>query len=104
MATYKEAVAQFVAQQTAFNARQGAAIDKAVASADGVTGDVTALKDKILELENSAGEVTPEDAALIAELVTMSEAVTAKSEALSVALAALDEATPPVVPPPPPNP
>ena len=93
------AISDFAAKQKAFNERQGAAIDSAVASVNGLTADVKALNDKITELQNSSGGVTPEDQALINELETQGEAVAAKAEAAAAALKALDEQTPPVVPP-----
>jgi len=95
MATVKE----YVAQQKAFNDRQGAAIDGAVASVTALTADVQALNDKITELQNSQGGVTPEDQALINDLETQGDAVATRLEGVASALAALDAQTPPVVPP-----
>lgn len=97
--TLKEAFSKFVVDQTAFNQRQATAIDSIVASEAGLTGDVAELNRIITELQNSAGEVTPEDQALIDQLVAASEAATAKAEAVAAALKALDEQTPPAVPP-----
>ena len=99
MATPSEAIRAFVTAQTGFNQRQGAAIDKSVAAAGGLSGDIAALNAKILELQNSPGQVTPEDQALIDELVTMGEAATARAEAQAAALEALDAQNPPTPPP-----
>lgn len=79
------AISDFAAKQKAFNDRQSAAID-------GVVADVKALNDKITELQNSPGQVTPEDQALLDELQTQGEALASRMEAL-------DSQTPPVVPP-----
>jgi predicted nucleic acid-binding Zn-ribbon protein len=93
------AISDFAAKQKAFNERQGAAVDGAVTSLQGLTADVAELNRKIEELQNSSGGVTPEDQVLIDDLQTQGEAVAAKAEALATALKALDDATPPVVPP-----
>lgn len=94
------AISDFAAKQKDFNTRQAAAVDGAVASLTGLTGDIAELNRKIEELQNSQGGVTPEDQALIDDLQTQGEAVAAKAEALATALKALDEQIPPIVPPP----
>lgn len=89
------AISDFAVKQTAFNQRQGAAVDAAVASVAGLVEDVKTLNDKIAELQNSVGGVTPEDQALINDLETQGDAMATKTEALSAALATLDAQTPP---------
>jgi len=89
----------FLNKQKAFNDRQAAAIDTAVAGVAGLTDDVKALNDKITELQNSQGGVTPEDQALIDALEVQGEALTGRLETATAALAALDAQTPPVPPP-----
>lgn len=79
-------ISEFATAQKTFNDRQDAAIT-------GLQGDVKSLTDKIAELQNSAGTVTPEDQALLDDLQTRGEAITAKLEAL-------DALTPPPIPPP----
>lgn len=107
-------LSDFLTAQEQFNATQSAGIDSVVESVSsvstsltGLAGDVQSLNDKITELQNSVGGVTPEDQARIDNLqsqgATMAEKVTSASAALATAataLAALDAATPPVVPPP----
>lgn len=93
------AISTFAANQKVFNDRQAAAIDAAVTSITGLTGDVAELNRKIEELQNSQGGVTPEDQVLIDDLQTQGEALAAKAEALAAALALLDAQNPPVVPP-----
>lgn len=78
-------ISEFVTSQTNFNTRMAAAIS-------GVASDVAALNEKILELQNTAGQVTPEDQALLDELQLQAEHLTEKLEAL-------DALTPPVAPP-----
>lgn len=97
--TLKEAFNAYVAEQTKFNDRQGVAIDSIVTSQGGLTGDIAELNRIITELQNSSGEVTPEDQALIDDLVAKGEAASVKAEGVAAALAALDEQTVPAVPP-----
>lgn len=78
-------ISDFAAAMDAFTARQ----DVAVA---GLQADVAALKAKIDELQNSAGQLTPEDQALL-------DAVKAHASTISDKLDALDAETPPAVPP-----
>lgn len=92
------AISDFAAKQNAFNDRQGKAIDAAVQSIAGLSGDLQTLNAKITELQNSSGSVTPEDQALIDQLQTAGEATAAKVEALSTALSGLDALTPPAPP------
>jgi prefoldin subunit 5 len=64
---------------------QFTAIDAAIA---GIRADVTFLKTKIEELQNSAGQITPADQAILDELEQ-------RAAALSVKVAALDNETTP---------
>jgi ABC-type transporter Mla subunit MlaD len=77
-------VAAFAAKQNEFNARAEAAIQ-------GIGGDITKLNDLITTLQNSAGQISPEDQATLDQLQTAGEAVAKKFEAL-------DALTPPAVP------
>ncbi len=96
------ALSDFLAKQKAFNDRQAKAIDDVVAGVAGVTTDVATLNQKIVDLQNSLGDVvTPEDKVAIASLVEQGEAVATKLEAASTALTALDAANPPPTVPPP---
>jgi len=94
------AISEFAAKQKAYNERQATAIDGLVSSVSGITDDVKALNDKITELQNSQGGVTPEDQALIDALQTQGEALATRLEGVSAAAAALDAQTPRVVPTP----
>lgn len=78
------AISDFAAKQNAFNQRIGAAID-------GVVADVKTLNDKIEELQNSGGAITPEDQALL-------DSLQEQGEALATKLEALDNLTPPTPP------
>jgi len=78
------AIAEFALKQNQFNDR----IDAAVA---GISVDVSALNEKIAELQNSAGTITPEDQATLDDLQARGAAVAEKIEAL-------DAMTPPAVP------
>lgn len=93
-------ISEFAAAQKVFNDRQAAAIDSLVASTGGLVSDVQSLNDKITELQNSSGEVNAEDAELLDQAQAQAEALAIKAEAVAGALKALDDQTPPVVPPP----
>ena len=78
------AISDFAASQAAFNTRMGNAID-------GLVGDVASLNDKITELQNSQGQITPGDQALLDDLQVAGNVLADKLEAL-------DNLTPPVPP------
>jgi predicted nucleic acid-binding Zn-ribbon protein len=56
---------------------------------EGVKGDVASLNDKITALQNSSGELSPEDQAALDEIQSTAQAMADK-------LTALDSLTPPV--------
>lgn len=91
-------ISEFAAKQKAFNDAQGTAIDSLVSSVSGVAADVIALNDKIMELQNSQGQVTPEDQASIDELQAQGGALKTRMDAVVNSLAALDAQTPPKPP------
>lgn len=78
------AISDFATKQNAFNDRVDAAVT-------GLTDDVKVLNDKITELQNNPGPITPEDQALL-------DAIEARSAAIAAKLEALDALTPPVPP------
>lgn len=78
------AIAEFSEQMKAFFDRQDAAVSD-------LQADVKFLKDKIAELQNSPGEITPEDQALLDALEERANATAGRLEALS-------QETPPAVP------
>lgn len=94
-----DALNKLVADQKAFNTANDAAITSVADSVTAVAGDVKALNDKITELQNATGDVTPETQALIDEVEAQGTALVAKTQAAADALAALDALTPPVAPP-----
>lgn len=75
------AISDFAAQVTAFQDRQDVAI------AD-LQADVQNLNEQITALQNSSGQITPEDQAILDGIVTRGQAVADK-------LDALDALTPP---------
>lgn len=77
-------ISEFAEKQNAFNTR----IEAAIA---GVAADVDGLNAKITELQNTVGQITPEDQAILDELE-------ARGQALAERLEALDNLTPPVPP------
>ncbi len=65
------------------------AVDTAIS---GLTDDIANLNKQISDLQNSAGQITPEDQARL-------DAIQARSQTVADKLAALDALTPPVAPP-----
>lgn len=78
------AISKFAAEQKTFNDR----IDTAIT---GLGEDIKALNDKITELQNSPGAITPEDQALLDDLQ-------ARGDVIATKLEALDALTPPKPP------
>ena len=78
------AISDFAAKQTAFNDRQDAAITA-------LGTDIETLNKKITDLQNSAGQITPEDQKLLDD-------IQARASSISDKLDALDALTPPPVP------
>ena len=66
----------------AFAGRVNTFLDEIGTSVDGVQGDVTELKRLIKQLQDSAGQVSPEDQATIDALETRIGALAAKTKAL----------------------
>ncbi len=95
MATY----AEFLKKQKEYNDRDDAAMEKLIAASTNLAADVKFLKDTITKLQNSAGQVTPEDQALIDQLDARAGTAATKFDALTKSLNELDEQTPPEVPP-----
>lgn len=66
-------------------------LTKIDAGIDGIVADVQGLKDQIAALQNSSGEITPADQALLDDIQN-------RVGALDTKITALDDATPPVAP------
>lgn len=98
------ALAAFAATNKEYNDRQAVAIDSIVESQNGLTGDIKGLNDLIKKLEESSGEVSEEDQALIDLMLAKGKATAERAEQVAAALKLLDEGTPPVVPVPEPTP
>ncbi len=80
-------IQEFVDAVNQYNDR----IDTAI---DGLSADITALKEEIERLQNTPGEITPEDQALLDSIQTRVGAIADKLSALDAAT----EQTPPVPP------
>lgn len=78
------AISEFADRLSAHN-------DKIDTAISGLQSDIAALTDKIEELQNSAGTITPEDQALLDEIESRAAKVSDKLEAL-------DAITPPIAP------
>jgi archaellum component FlaC len=93
------AISIYVDKVNAFHQEIGADIDSINANIQGVSDDVAGLKKIIEQLQNNPGPITPEDQALLDTAETQVGALATKLAASSLALKALDEATPPTPPP-----
>lgn len=82
--TVMSAISDFAAAQKAFQDRMDTAITD-------LQGDVKSLNDQITALQNSAGQITPEDQKLLDD-------IQARSSTIADKLDALDAQTPPVPP------
>lgn len=69
-------ISEFADKQNAHHDKQDAAIED-------ISGDVKFLTEKIVELQNSPGEITPEDQAALDAMEARGAAATAKLEALA---------------------
>jgi septal ring factor EnvC (AmiA/AmiB activator) len=94
MATYKE----YLEQQKQFAEQDDANVARIIKSVEGVTGDIATLNATIKRLQESQGQVTPEDQALIDQIQAQGNALRQKQASLASALEALDESTPPTPP------
>lgn len=63
---------------------------------DGIVADIDFLKKKIEDLQNSSGQITPEDQALLDAIEARANTVASKVKALDEATAALPAEPPPV--------
>lgn len=99
--TLQESFRAYAVRRDEYDARQEAATDILTQALTGITGDVKGLKDEIKKLQDSAGQVTPEDQATIDRLQAKAEAATVRVEAVATALKTLNEETPevPTIPP-----
>lgn len=79
-----------------YSAAVNASFDQISTSVDGVAADVTALKKKIDELQNSPGGITPADQALLDDIQAKAGALAAKVKTLD------DQTADGVIPEPPP--
>lgn len=94
----KKEGAKIMSKISEFAQAVAGSFDTIAASVDGLTTDVKTLNDKITELQNSSGVISPEDQALLDE-------IQAEAQALAGKLATLDDQTSaPPAPPVEPNP
>lgn len=79
----------------------GSNVDDLNAAVTGIASDVTALKAKIDQLQNSPGAISPEDQALLDQISAQATALSDKVKTVDDAAKALDAATEnaPVAPP-----
>ncbi len=88
---FKKTRSEIMSKISEFADKQNAHNDKIDAAISGLTGDIQALNDLIKQLQESNGEITPEDQALL-------DALDARGQAIETKLEALDALNPPPVP------
>jgi hypothetical protein len=86
-------IKEYSDQQSANFAEIGGSVDSLVESVNGLTGDIQRLKETIDQLQNSPGQITPEDQALLDSSQSQAAALSTKLKGVKDALKALDEAT-----------
>jgi peptidoglycan hydrolase CwlO-like protein len=96
-------ISDFADNQEANNKLVNDGLEAAVTSISDIGKDIQSLNDKITELQNSVGGVTPEDQARIDSLQSQGSALASKTEAVRAALQALDDLTPGPTPTPEPT-
>lgn len=75
-----------------FAAKQNAFMDRLEVAHTGIASDIVSLNETITKLQNTPPVLTAEDQALL-------DTIQSKSEALAAKIEALDNLTPPPVPP-----
>lgn len=95
------AISDYAAQVKEHHDSISSAVDSIVASVNGLSGDIQRLKKTIDDLQDSPGQITPEDQALLNAAVQQASAAAAKTKAVADAVKALDEETEESVTPPP---
>lgn len=80
-----------MSQLSDFAQRVSAFQDQQSAAVDGLKSDVQALNDKITELQNTPGPITPEDQTLL-------DGIESRAKNIADKLTALDAQTPPTAP------
>lgn len=76
-----------------YHARVKTAFNTISAGLDGISGDIQTLNDKITQLQNNPGPISPEDQALLDEIQGLADNVASR-------VSALDDQTAPPSPPP----
>lgn len=92
------AISIFIEQQNAFNTANSTAIESLTTHVQGITNDIGELNARIKELQDSQGTISAEDQALLDAATVTGQQVQVKLAAVSDALAALDDLTPPAPP------
>lgn len=93
------AVSEFGVAMNAFFDEQSASINELKASIDGLSGDVAWMKARIDELQNNSGPISPTDQDILNALQERAKTAVARGKEAVAQAKALDDATPPVVPP-----
>lgn len=78
----------------------GTSVDTLVTGVTGIAGDVAGLKDLILKLQSNPGPITPEDQAILDQLIVKITALADRIKPLAETVQALDAATDEVPAPP----
>jgi predicted nucleic acid-binding Zn-ribbon protein len=96
--TIMSKISEFAAKQSAHNAAVDAALGNVSTAVTGITGDISTLNDLIKKLQDSQGQITPEDQATLDQLDAAGQALQDRADVLAKAAADADALTPPPVP------
>ncbi len=97
-------IRQFLTKQTImsviseFAARQNEKFNLIATAVDGVTADIVLLKKKIEQLQNTPGEITAEDQALLNSIENLTNGVATKLSALDAATETVPTPDEPAIP------
>lgn len=93
------AISDFAAKQKAFNDATKSGLATMGTALTGIKDDIQGLNDKITQLQNNPGPISPDDQKLLDDLQLDGQSLADGVKIAADAFAALDAQTPPVVPP-----
>ena len=96
---FMSAISDYADKVTASFTDIGASVDGLVSSVAGVASDVASLKATIDQLQNSPGQITPADQALLDKTQAQAQAISDRIKSVATDLKTLDDATAPAAAP-----
>ncbi len=96
--TIMSAISDYVSKQEAHNASVDASLDAINTNVTDIVSDIGTLNDLITQLQNSSGQISADDQALLDQAEAQGQALQDKATALASAAQAADDLTPPAAP------